>query len=196
MSKFWLVAKNEYRKRAGQRSFLIGTLLIPVAIVVLFALTIFIVERGTNREPIGFVDHSGLLAGKPAPELEEDAVDIFEYPDEQAAQGALEAKEIQAYYVIPESYPEVLEVDLYYWDDWPAGEVQRDFDDYIRAILLPEGLNPIQTRLLEEARQAGCRTVDGVAMFVYQGARQFELWTGKPAPLHVMRDAVVERLKR
>ncbi|MBN1667980.1 MAG: ABC transporter permease [Anaerolineales bacterium] len=147
MSKFWLVAKNEYRKRAGQRSFLIGTLLIPIAIVVLFALTIFIVERSTDRDPIGFVDHSGLLAGQPAPELDEDSVEIIAYPDEQAAQAALEARQIQAYYVIPESYPEVLEVDLYFWEDWPAGAVQRDFDDYIRAVVLAEDVSPVQARL-------------------------------------------------
>jgi shikimate dehydrogenase len=54
--------------------------------------------------------------------------------------------------------------------------------------------NPLQTRLLKEAAQAGCRIIDGVAMFVHQGARQFELWTGKKAPLDIMRQAVMEAL--
>jgi shikimate dehydrogenase len=51
--------------------------------------------------------------------------------------------------------------------------------------------NPLQTRLLTTARRQGCITIDGVAMFVHQGARQFELWTGLPAPVDVMRRAVL-----
>ncbi len=55
--------------------------------------------------------------------------------------------------------------------------------------------NPMKTRLLEEAEKRGCRTVDGVSMFVNQGAGQFTLWTGMPAPLEVMRKAVAEALR-
>ena len=54
--------------------------------------------------------------------------------------------------------------------------------------------NPLRTRLLQEAGRVGCATVDGAAMFVHQGARQFTLWTGKPAPLTEMRAAVVDAL--
>jgi shikimate 5-dehydrogenase len=36
--------------------------------------------------------------------------------------------------------------------------------------------------------------VDGVAMFVHQGAIQFERWTGKPAPVQLMRDTVLAAL--
>ena len=50
--------------------------------------------------------------------------------------------------------------------------------------------NPEETALLREARGAGCRTLGGLPMLVYQGARAFEIWTGRAAPLHVMRDAV------
>jgi shikimate dehydrogenase len=39
--------------------------------------------------------------------------------------------------------------------------------------------NPLETRFLTEAGQAGCRTVDGLEMFLGQGAAQFRLWTGK-----------------
>ncbi|UCF93974.1 MAG: shikimate dehydrogenase [Desulfobacterales bacterium] len=54
--------------------------------------------------------------------------------------------------------------------------------------------NPLMTRLLREAAQRGCTTVDGVAMFVYQGAIQFELWTGRAAPVEIMRATVLEAL--
>jgi shikimate dehydrogenase len=54
--------------------------------------------------------------------------------------------------------------------------------------------NPFKTRLLKEAEDIGCMTVDGVSMFVYQGAFQFELWTGKEAPLEVMKKVVLDAL--
>ena len=54
--------------------------------------------------------------------------------------------------------------------------------------------NPRTTRLLREAEAAGCVTVDGLSMLVYQGARQFELWTGLAAPVDIMRMAVEAEL--
>lgn len=56
--------------------------------------------------------------------------------------------------------------------------------------------NPLTTRLLREAAAIGCKTVDGVAMFVYQGAAQFEMWTGQKAPVDVMRKVVLDALLR
>ena len=50
---------------------------------------------------------------------------------------------------------------------------------------------PLQTRLLREAQQAGCRTVSGLEMLLYQGVAQFELWTGRAAPVEVMRTALL-----
>lgn len=46
---------------------------------------------------------------------------------------------------------------------------------------------PLETKLLREATAAGCRTINGLAMLLYQGVAQFELWTGCPAPVEVMR---------
>lgn len=55
--------------------------------------------------------------------------------------------------------------------------------------------HPRTTRLLQMAADIGCVTVDGVAMFIHQGARQFELWTGRKAPVDIMRRVVVEALE-
>jgi shikimate dehydrogenase len=49
------------------------------------------------------------------------------------------------------------------------------------------------TALVAAARAAGCTVVDGLEALVRQGARSFELWTGKVAPTDVMRDAVGAR---
>ncbi len=56
--------------------------------------------------------------------------------------------------------------------------------------------NPLETKLLSAAREAGLVCVDGVEMLARQGARQFELWTATPAPLQVMREAVLAHLAK
>jgi shikimate dehydrogenase len=45
-----------------------------------------------------------------------------------------------------------------------------------------------QTRFLRDAAAAGCRTMDGELMLLTQGAAAFTLWTGKPAPVELMRE--------
>lgn len=54
--------------------------------------------------------------------------------------------------------------------------------------------NPLETTLLRAAARKGCKTLDGTHMLVLQGARQFELWTGRQAPVAVMREAVMHAL--
>ena len=56
--------------------------------------------------------------------------------------------------------------------------------------------NPQRTVLLRRAAAAGCVAISGLEMLTAQAARQFEWWTGKPAPREVMRAAAVERLQR
>jgi shikimate dehydrogenase len=48
---------------------------------------------------------------------------------------------------------------------------------------------PEPTALCRWAEQAGARVVDGLEVLVRQGARSLEQWTGRPAPLDVMRRA-------
>lgn len=54
--------------------------------------------------------------------------------------------------------------------------------------------NPYQTRLLQQTRTARARAISGLEMLVQQGARSFELWTNRQAPIDVMREACVQHL--
>jgi shikimate 5-dehydrogenase len=49
--------------------------------------------------------------------------------------------------------------------------------------------NPLETRFIREARQAGCETTNGLPMLVAQAAEQFYQWTGTHAPVELMHDA-------
>jgi shikimate dehydrogenase len=49
---------------------------------------------------------------------------------------------------------------------------------------------PAETKLLAAAKKSGCKTANGLGMLLHQGAKAFEIWTGKPAPFDVMRKAL------
>ena len=56
--------------------------------------------------------------------------------------------------------------------------------------------NPLQTRLLREAKAVGAQTIDGLEMLVRQGAVSFEIWTGVKPPVEVMREAALSLLQK
>lgn len=56
--------------------------------------------------------------------------------------------------------------------------------------------SPLETRLLREAAQAGCLVVNGLEMLLLQGAAQFEIWTGKAAPLEAMRNELLGQIQK
>lgn len=55
--------------------------------------------------------------------------------------------------------------------------------------------NPIKTRLMREAGEAGALTVDGLNMLAWQGVMSFEKWIGQKAPLELMRSEVTKVLE-
>lgn len=69
-----------------------------------------------------------------------------------------------------------------------------------RGLLRPEHVvfdmvyRPLKTTFLQEAEAAGCTTISGTEMLVQQAAEQFETWTGAPAPIDVMRSALLGAL--
>lgn len=54
--------------------------------------------------------------------------------------------------------------------------------------------NPVETKLLREARAQGCKVIGGLPMFVYQAAAQFKLWTGETPPLELIEKVAYEYL--
>lgn len=56
--------------------------------------------------------------------------------------------------------------------------------------------NPKETPLLLDAKKAGCQVMNGLDMFINQGAISYEIWTGRPADRSVMKEAVVKALEQ
>jgi shikimate dehydrogenase len=55
--------------------------------------------------------------------------------------------------------------------------------------------NPLKTQLLKDVEDAGGTAINGLGMFVHQGAEQIRIWTGKEPPVELMREVVLARLK-
>jgi shikimate dehydrogenase len=53
---------------------------------------------------------------------------------------------------------------------------------------------PAETKLLAAAKKSGCKTANGLGMLLHQGAKAFEIWTGKSAPLDAMRRALEQNI--
>ncbi|AFK23195.1 shikimate dehydrogenase [Pyrococcus sp. ST04] len=77
------------------------------------------------------------------------------------------------------------------------------YESLVPKELLREGLvvmdivyKPIKTKLLKDAEKAGCLTVDGLWMLVYQGAESFKLWTGIHPDVELMRRVALEGLRK
>lgn len=84
-----------------------------------------------------------------------------------------------------------------------VGMAPDDNSSPVPAGLLKSGLtvfdivyNPVRTRLLTEAAVSGARTVSGVDMLAWQGALAFEKWTGRRAPVDLMRREAAKMLEK
>lgn len=117
MRKFWRVIRYEYRRHVLRRGFVIAVLAVPFWIMVMLLVIFLLIRLETNNKPIGYVDHSGLLAKPiplPEPAPPDQAVPMQPFATEAQARQALDSNKIQAYYVISAYYQVSHDVQLYY----------------------------------------------------------------------------------
>ncbi len=150
MSDLWKIAQHEYLKIVRKRSFLLATLGIPAMIVIITGITILTTLGFGSDQPLGYVDRAGVLdaARVPTPEMGRDPVPMRAYANEESARRALEAEEIQAFYVLPEDYLESGYVELYYREQPPGELVKEDFASFVRVNLVEDLPEEVQNRIL------------------------------------------------
>lgn len=150
MRNFWLVARYEYGRVVGRRAFLILTLAIPLGYVALIALAILIEGLGDSDLPMGYVDEAGFLVADRQADLPdaEDRIQVVAYSDRETAVAALEAGEIQAFFLFPADYDTTRQTELYYLQEPPGEGALRDFVAFVRINLLSSLPPAIQQRML------------------------------------------------
>jgi ABC-2 type transport system permease protein len=162
MKKIWRIARHEYTRHVFRRRFLFGLLSVP-AIMAAMALLIFLLIRiETDDRPVGFVDHSGLLADPlppPSPQAPDRPVTIVPFETEDQAARALQSRQIQAYYVLPPRYPADNRVRLVSLEE-PSSSAIDQFEAFVRANLLA-GFPPQVSQRISDGDELVVRSLDG-----------------------------------
>lgn len=153
MIKVLRVALHEYKRHVFNKRFLLGLLSVPLVILVMVGLVFLIFLMESNTTPVGYVDYSGLLADPlpaPPPEKPDKPVPMLPFETEADARSALEAGELQAYYVIPADYRSTGSLTLVHMGKvkFPA---RQQFYDFLAVNLLRDADPAVATRLTEGA---------------------------------------------
>ena len=159
MAKMWLMARHEYLKNVRRRGFVLGTLGIPLFIILIMGVSILVAVGGENKLPLGYVDQSGVLAAQ-VPATGPNDIELRSFRDQAAARAALEAGDIQGYYVIPSDYLETKKVSLYYWNERPNSTARNQFDAFLRANLVAGLPAEVRQRVLDGS-ELTLRSADG-----------------------------------
>ncbi len=139
MSKLWLVAVNEFKRNVFKKGFILALLSVPLLIGFNVGLGLIFNYLEKKNAPVGYVDLAGLLVHPlPAPiDGSEKPIEFIPFKTESEARQALEAEEIQAYYVLSPEYLETSQVELFYLKE-PGTNATRQFYDFIQINLLRE----------------------------------------------------------
>ena len=164
MRKLWVVVNHEYAKITRKRSFLFGTLAMPLFFVAIMALAIVAVMAGEDQRPIGYVDHAGVLTKVTSLPPDKDdgpnPIQLVPFATETLARNSLQNSLIQAYYVLSADYLTSHDVQLVYWDREPSAPAQGRFDTLLRANLT-SGLPPDIATRVQKGIDLTARSADG-----------------------------------
>jgi len=150
MKKIFLVAWHEYQRHVFTKRFLMGLLSVPLLVLVMVGLIFLIMSIQMDNTPIGYVDRSGLLSDPlppPAPEKPEKPTPMLPFSSEEEARAALDAGEIQAYYLLPEDYLTTGKLTMVYESDVKASP-RFQFYNFLSVNLLRQVDAQVAERLL------------------------------------------------
>jgi len=165
MNKIWRIIKYEYSRHVLKKRFLVSLLGVPAAVIAMMTIGILIALFSMDASPVGYVDHSDVL-DNPLPiedegDLFNPVIDFIPFQSEAAAQADLEDGTIQAFFIIPQNYPDSLEVDLMFFDQ-PGEEIPYQFGQFIRRNIASwQALDPQISNRLDEGSSFTLKALDG-----------------------------------
>ncbi|MGB9593573.1 MAG: ABC transporter permease, partial [Anaerolineae bacterium] len=165
MFKLRLIAIHEYRRHVLRKRFIWALLSVPALLALMVGITALAVRMERDYRPVGYVDHSGMLAHPVMPPQGEGAVEIRAFPGEAEAQKALQAGEIQCYYVLPADYVQTNQVELVYLKP-PKSNATSHFWDFMQ-------MNWLANQPSEVARRVAAMSDDDIVVQTPDGRREF-----------------------
>jgi ABC-2 type transport system permease protein len=162
MAKLWAIAGYEYRRHVLKRGFLLPLLIVPLLVAIVVGVPIVIdALRGESVEAVGYVDPSGTIGEALADEgAAGSSVRWVPFEQEAAAEDALAAGTIAAYYRLPADYPATRQVELVYAEE-PGREAAAQLRDALRRQLL-EGQRPETVQRIVAGSEVVVRLPDAV----------------------------------
>jgi ABC-2 type transport system permease protein len=165
MRKIWLVFTHDYLVHVRQKGFLIALFSLPLFIGFSVGLGYFMQSQEISSDAVGYVDSSGLFTNplSLASISQRERVEILPYSNTAEADVLLKRGDLQAYFVIPNGYPEDKDIDLYYFDE-PGENAIRDFYDFLQLNLMKDYSQEIRKRVAIGTNSI-IRTPDGSREF-------------------------------
>ena len=152
MSKVWTIITYEYRRHVLRKRFLFALLSIPLWLLIMAVVAVLAVVLTLDNTPIGYVDHSGVLANPVAPSAEEGPLftelEMIPYPQEQAARTDLDAGKIQAYYVLEADFLQTRHARLVSKEE-PGDQVSSDFESLLSRTLAASLPDDVSQRIFD-----------------------------------------------
>jgi ABC-2 type transport system permease protein len=139
ISKLRLIAAYEFKRLISKRSFIFAILSVPLFIGFIIGMGYLSASFEINDAPVGIVDNAGVFTDPILTPLESpaDPVEFFHFSSATEAREALQADEIQAYYVLDTDYLENSETELVYIDE-PGSNATRQFYNYLQINLVSD----------------------------------------------------------
>lgn len=168
MSKLWLVARHEYRRHVLKKGFILAVLSLPLLVVLILGIGTFAELSEYNGKDVGYVDLAGLLSNPIDAPIRQSSPRIFyrkpvamvAYRTQEAAQSALDAGDIQAYYVLAADYLDSRKVELVY-DELPGKNARRQFWIWVQ-VNLAANRSPDAAYRVAQGTLMTVRTPDGI----------------------------------
>ncbi len=168
MRKLWLIARREYVGCWKTKSFVLLTLGLPVAVILVVGIALVVSHRGPAT--VGYLDRAGVIKNSavvvttPSGESvgpDKDKVRFRAFSDTAEGQAALSREEIEVLFVLPADYRSSGRVEAYYWNRRPSGTVVEQSELMLRANLASGQSPEVQARLLEGASVTTMTSLDG-----------------------------------
>ncbi len=148
MSKTWLIARHHFRQETGKRTFLLVLFSLPLFLALTVGMGFLFSRLEQEQAVLGYVDQAGLLAQMPPAEADDEAR-LVAYDGREAARAALEAGQIDAFYVLP---PDLAgQTELVYYEA-PPSRATRRLEDAVRLNLLAGQSPEVAARLMARPR--------------------------------------------
>lgn len=161
MNRIWHVAFYEYRRNVFKRSFLLTLLSIPLMVAFSLGVGFLMESLQDNDMPVGYIDQAGVFNEtvlKPSSNHAK-PVNFIPFKTEDEARTSLEAKEIQAYYVIRADYFETRHIELVYTKK-PGNNAGSQWWDFLQINLLSDQPKEIADRIAS-GTDVTVRSLDG-----------------------------------